>query len=135
MYVQFTSCVYGVPRSVSGWFGPKCKCKINSYLNDYFCSTIHLICLILLFYCKLCTFRFILFLIHCIFLKISVQEWINQIYIQTTLTFPVPKIGLSPPFQLNLFLFSEQNCRGWSWNVKIIFLSFEPFSKCTFLRL
>ena len=73
-------------RSLSDWFGSKCKCKVSSYLI--------IIPIILLHYkpnlrfdmsyfsflCKFCTFRFILFYIVS-FLVFFIQEWVNQIKI------------------------------------------------------
>ena len=52
-------------RSLSDWFGTRCKCKGSIYLDNSKSATtlqwkLHLT---LVFYCKICTFRIILFYI------------------------------------------------------------------------
>ena len=80
-------------RPWNDWFGLECKCKVVSLISES-------ICLILVFYCKFCTFR-IIPSTHYIFLDLFMWEWISHIYIYTSLTFLVSKMKL---FTMQLFL-------------------------------
>ena len=115
-------------KSLSDWFGPTCKCKINSYLNNYSYNTTTL-----WVESQIWSILFKFFIVNYVHLELFCFELffyprMNKLNIDTS----VSKMGLTTA---SAPLASIIRAKLWKVVIVSSFLTSGPFfSKCIYLR-